>query len=433
MRVRTAKWSSGRKSAAVGRFLDRPAFDSGAEDSAREILAEIRQRGTEAVLECARRFDGVELAATGLRVPDADLQAAAGAVDAGFRKAAREACRRITAFAKAGMKKDWKMSTPHGGTLGEMFTPYERVGVYIPGGKAPLASTALMTATLAKVAGVKQIVACTPCGSDGQVNPYVLHALKIAGATEVYRVGGIHSIGMMAYGVKGIPKVQKIVGPGGAYVTAAKRQVYGDVALDLVAGPSEIAVLADDTADAACVAMDLLSQAEHGTGGEKALLVTPSQQLVDAVKLKLDDFSAELSRRAAIEAVANNGGIMLVTVDTLDDAVELCNRFAPEHLELMVKSPRRLLKKIRCAGAVFVGKWTPESAGDFVAGPSHVLPTGGAAAMFAGLTVDDFMRRSSVIEFSRDDLKATLSVIEAFGRVEGLDAHARSAAIRFER
>jgi histidinol dehydrogenase len=306
------------------------------------------------------------------------------------------------------------------------------VGVYVPGGAAPLASTALMTATLAKVAGVSEIVACTPCGSDGVVNPYVLYALKLAGATEVYRVGGIHAIGLMAYGADDIAPVQKIVGPGGAYVTAAKRQVYGDVALDLVAGPSEIAVLADETANPRHAAMDLLSQAEHGTGWEKALLVTPSQSVLDEVKAALHEHCSTLSRVDAIRRVADNGGIMLVKVADMQDAVELCNRFAPEHLELMVKSPRRMLRKIRCAGAVFMGHWTPESAGDFVAGPSHVLPTGGAAARFAGLTVDDFLRRSSFIEFTRSDLQETLPVIEAFGRVEGLDAHARSASIRFE-
>ena len=361
-----------------------------------------------------------------------EIEVAKNEVDAEFKKAAKEAKKRITAFSKAGMKKDWKMASPAGGMLGEKFVPYDRIGVYVPAGEAPLASTALMTATLAKVAGVPEIAACTPCGKDGKVNPYVLYALKLAGATEIYRVGGIHSIGMMAYGTQTVNKVQKIVGPGGAYVTAAKRQVYGDVALDLVAGPSEIAVLADEFANASHVAMDLLSQAEHGTGWEKALLVTPSQTVLDAVRKSLAEHAKTLSRVDGIKRVADRGGIMLVKVENLDDGVELCNRFAPEHLELMVRSPRKWMKKVTCAGAIFMGAWTPESAGDFAAGPSHVLPTGGAAAKFAGLTVDDFRRRSSFIEFTRADLKKALPVIEAFGRVEGLDAHARSAGIRFE-
>jgi histidinol dehydrogenase len=289
-----------------------------------------------------------------------------------------------------------------------------------------------MTATIAKVAGVPEIVACTPCGADGKIDPYVLYAIDLAGATEIYRVGGIHSIGMMAYGTRQVAKVQKIVGPGGAYVTAAKRQVYGDVALDLVAGPSEIAVLADEHANPSHVAMDLLSQAEHGTGWEKALMVTPSQAILNAVKDALEAHTATLSRSDAIKRVAARGGIMLVKVKDLAEGVELCNRFAPEHLELMVRQPRKWMKQVRCAGAIFLGAWTPEAAGDFAAGPSHVLPTGGAAAMFSGLTVDDFRRRSSFIGFTKNDLKDVLHVIEAFGRVEGLDAHARSASIRFE-
>lgn len=432
MKIRVAKWRMVGKSKVVDGFLSRPAFDTAAEESAREVLADIRGRGDAAVLACAKKFDGVKLNAAGMRVSQDEIDSASKEVDAAFRRAAAESRRRIAAFAKAGMKKDWKMASPEGGMLGEKFVPYDRIGVYVPAGEAPLASTALMTATLAKVAGVPEIVACTPCGKDGKVNPYVLYALKLAGATEIYRVGGIHSIGMMAYGTQTVAKVQKIVGPGGAYVTAAKRQVYGDVALDLVAGPSEIAVLADEFANASHVAMDLLSQAEHGTGWEKALLVTPSQTVLDAVRKSLTEHTKTLSRVDGIKRVADRGGIMLVKVENLDDGVELCNRFAPEHLELMVRSPRKWMKKVTCAGAIFMGAWTPESAGDFAAGPSHVLPTGGAAAKFAGLTVDDFRRRSSFIEFTRADLKKALPVIEAFGRVEGLDAHARSAGIRFE-
>lgn len=432
MKIRTAEWTQHTRNRTVEGFLARPAFDDKAEEAAREVLADVRRRGDAAVVACARKFDGVVLQPREMRVKPAEIAAARKAIDPAFRKAAREARKRIAAFAKAGIKKDWQMPCPKGGALGETFTPFDRVGAYVPAGEAPLASTALMTVTIAKVAGVPEIVACTPCGADGEIDPYVLYAIDLAGATEIYRVGGIHSIGMMAYGTRTVAKVQKIVGPGGAYVTAAKRQVYGDVALDLVAGPSEIAVLADAKANPSHVAMDLLSQAEHGTGWEKALLVTTSRKVLESVKAALVKHTASLNRSEAIKRVAARGGIMLVKVKDLDEGAELCNRFAPEHLELMVRQPKRWMKKIRCAGAIFLGAWTPESAGDFAAGPSHVLPTGGAAKMFSGLTVDDFRRRSSFIGFTRSDLKDVLHVIEAFGRVEGLDAHARSASIRFE-
>jgi histidinol dehydrogenase len=432
MKIRMSTWREGVRNRTVEGFLSRPAFDPNAEEAARAVLADIRSTGDVAVVSCAKQFDGATLRPRDLLVRPEEIAAAKKAVDPAFRKAAREVHRRIAAFSKAGMKADWSMPAPKGGVLGEKFVPFDRVGVYVPAGEAPLASTALMTATIAQVAGVREIVACSPCGADGTVNPYVLYAIDLAGATEIYRVGGIQSIGMMAYGTRTVKKVQKIVGPGGAYVTAAKRQVYGDVALDLVAGPSEIGVLADEHANPSHVAMDLLSQAEHGTGWEKALLVTPSQEVLDAVKEALLAHTAELSRASAIRRVAARGGIMLVKVDDLDQGVELCNRFAAEHLELMVRNPKRWMKKVTCAGAIFLGAWTPESAGDFVAGPSHVLPTGGAAAMFSGLTVDDFRRRSSFIGLTRADLKDVLPVIEAFGRVEGLDAHARSASIRFE-
>jgi histidinol dehydrogenase len=432
MRIRMIDWVPGSQNRVLEQFLSRPAFSEAAEETARTVLADIAAKGEKAVCAYVAKFDGVTLTPGQLRVDAGMLAEAEKQVDPAFRRAAREAHRRIMRFSKAGRKKDWTIQTEHGGRLGEKFVPYERVGVYVPGGAAPLASSALMTATLAAAAGVPEIVACTPCDKKGVVNPYVLYALQLAGATEIYRVGGIHAIGMLAYGTKQVRKVQKIVGPGGAYVTAAKRQVYGHVALDLVAGPSEIAVLADDSANPAFVAMDLLSQAEHGTGDEKALLVTPSETLLPAVESALQDAVKRLSRKSLIEKVASRGGILLVKVPTLEDGIALCNRFAPEHLELMVREPHRVLKGIRCAGAVFLGPWTPESAGDFVAGPSHVLPTGGAAAMFSGLTVDDFLRRSSTVAFTRKDLEDTLHVIEAFGRVEGLDAHAEAGRIRFQ-
>lgn len=429
--IKVLSWRPDRASAPVTRFLKRPAIDPEAEQVARKVLDEIRAGGDTALMECIRKFDGAQMTARQLKVTAAELGSARDSVDREFKLAATEACKRITKFAKAGLSSDWTMSSPKGGILGEQFVPYDRVGAYIPGGAAPLASTALMTCTLARVAGVPEIVACTPAGKDGAINPFLLYALELAGATEIYKVGGIQAIGAMAYGTKSLPAVQKIVGPGGPYVTAAKRLVYGDVALDSVAGPSEIAILADDSASPVHVAADLLSQAEHGTGSEKTLLVTNSSRLAEKVKVELIRQAETLTRADAVRQVLKKG-TLLVVVETLDDGMELINQFAPEHFELLVHQPRAWLKKVRAAGAVFVGPWTPECAGDYVAGPSHVLPTGGAAAFFSGLTVDDFRRRTSLVSFTSADLKETLSVIEAFGRVEGLDGHVRSARSRFE-
>jgi len=432
MSAQIVKWQPQSKTDTVVAFLRRPTFDERAEETARKVLLDIKVNGNRAIAKYVKRFDGAVLRTADFLVDRADLTKAREQVDADFRSAARESHKRIVAFARAGIKRDWSMSSPRGGTLGEQFRPLDRVGVYVPGGSAPLVSTALMTVALGKVAGVPEIVVCTPCGEDLKINPFLLYALEAAGAGEIYRVGGIQAIGLLAYGTRTIGKVQKIVGPGGTHVTAAKRQVYGQVALDLVAGPSEIAVLADDSADPRYVAVDLLSQAEHGTGWEKALLVTSSMNLATAVRRELEVRVPSLSRQKAVRRIMKKG-MLLVVVNTLDEGMDLCNRFAPEHLEIMVREPKNWLKKVSSAGAVFVGAWSPESVGVYVAGPSHVLPTGGTASMFSGLSVDDFRRRSSFISFTRADLYDVLHVIEAFGRVEGLDGHALSARVRFEK
>lgn len=431
LNIRSVRWTVSSQPAEVEEFLRRPAFDPAAEKAAAKMLAAIRSRGDEAVLEFIEKYDGAKLAAGELCVTPEEREKTRAAVDDDFKRAAREARRRITRFAEAGIRKDWSITSPKGGMIGERFVPLDRVGVYIPGGAAPLASTAMMTIVLARAAGVPEVVACTPAGRDGTINPALLYAIDFAGATEIYRIGGIQAIGAMAYGTATVRKVQKIVGPGGPYVTAAKRQVYGEVSLDMVAGPSEIAVLADDSISPAFVAADLLSQAEHGSGGEKVLLVTPSERLADSVARELLAQSETLPRRDYVRTVLQHGMLIVVT-DNLDAGMEICNRFAPEHFEIMVQEPRRWIQKVRAAGAVFAGPWTPESAGDFAIGPSHVLPTGGTAAFFSGLTVDDFQRRMSVMSLTRADLVDLLPVIEAFGRVEGLEAHARSARIRFE-
>jgi len=424
-------WGTDRKYKKVENFLLRPVVEQKAMEVAATILAEVKERGDKAVIEYARLYDRSNISTRRIRVSAEEITSAKRTVDPEFKKAAQEAHIRIVAFSKNGLRDDWKMPTPKGGMLGEKFVPFDRVGAYIPGGAAPLASTALMTLTLAKVAGVKELVACSPADAEGNLNPYIIYALNLAGATEIYKIGGIQAIGAMAYGTKSIAKVRKIVGPGGPYVTAAKRQVYGDVALDMVAGPSEIAVLCDSSANPAYVAADLLSQAEHGTGSEKALLVTTSQKQAEAVRSEVLKQAETLSRSEPVAQVLEKG-MLLVVVKNMADGMKLCNLFAPEHMELIVSHPEKWIDKVLNAGALFIGEWTPESVGDFAAGPSHVLPTGGTAAYFSGLTVEDFRRRISLIQFTQEDLKDVLPVVEAFGRVETLDGHARSASILFE-
>ena len=431
--IKIVEWSVAKpQSKTVTRFLQRSAFPEEAEKAAAEVLSAIRAEGDVAVARYVAKFEGAKLSPKRFRVTDAELSAAEAQVPPALKRAVKDAHARVRRFSKASLRAPWTMKTPKGGTAGEFYSPMDRVGVYVPGGTAPLASTSVMTVTLAKAAGVKEIVACTPAGPTGTPNPVLLYALKLAGATEVYRVGGIQAIGLMAFGTKTVRKVQKIVGPGNAYVTAAKRQVYGYVGIDQVAGPSEIAVLADGTVPAAWVAADLLSQAEHGSGWEKSLLVTQSKDFAEDVKRALFEQTATLSRKALIQRVIDRDGILFAVTSTVEEGLELVNRFAPEHFEIMCKDATRLMKGVRSAGAVFAGAWTPESAGDFVAGPSHVLPTGGAANMFNGLTPDDFRRRHSFVAFTRGDLAETAPTIAAFAQVEGLDAHGRAASIRFD-
>ena len=430
--IRIIDWSVAKpQSKIVTRFLQRSAFPDEAEKAAAEVLSAIRAEGDAAVARYVAKFEGAKLTPKKFRVTDRELAAAEAQVPPALKRAVKDAHARVMRFSKASLRAPWTMKTPKGGTAGEFYSPMDRVGVYVPGGTAPLASTSVMTVTLAKAAGVKEIVACTPAGPTGTPNPVLLYALKLAGATEVYRVGGIQAIGLMAFGTKTVRKVQKIVGPGNAYVTAAKRQVYGFVGIDQVAGPSEIAVLADGTVPAAWVAADLLSQAEHGSGWEKSLLVTPSRAFAEEVKKEVLAQTETLSRKALIQRVFDRDGVLIAVTPSLADGLELVNRFAPEHFEIMCKDAMKLMKGVRSAGAVFAGAWTPESAGDFVAGPSHVLPTGGAANMFNGLTPDDFRRRHSFVAFTRGDLAETAPTIAAFAQVEGLDAHGRAASIRF--
>ena len=404
-------------------------FDPGIERRTRDILDAVRARGDAALLEFTERFDGAKLNAEQLAVTQAELVAASLKADESLRAAVAEAEKNIANFARKSLRKNWQTKNSHGATVGEKFDPFQRVGVYIPGGKAPLVSTALMTVTLAKAAGCPEIIVCTPCGKDGSINPALLFAARVAGATEIYRVGGAQAIAAMAYGTDTIRHVQKIFGPGNEYVVMAKRLVFGWVAVDLLPGPSELLVLADDTAEAKYVAADLMAQAEHGSGRERVWLVTTSARLVKAVEKEIARQLPKLPRRELIQQDLEHSG-WLIHVKTLEDGIKLANQLAPEHCEVMTRGAGKIAEKILTAGAIFLGPWSPTVLGDYVAGPSHTLPTGGAGASFAGLTVDQFQRRTSVVEYNRAALKKALPAVKKFAELEGLGAHGKSAEIR---
>jgi histidinol dehydrogenase len=404
-------------------------FNPEIEAAARRILDTVQARGDAAVIEWTAKFDGAQLSPQQLAVTQAELVTASLKADVELRHAVAEADRNIAKFAHQSRRKNWQMRNSHGATVGEKFDPFQRVGVYIPGGAAPLVSTALMTASLARVAGCKEIVVCTPCGKDGAVNPALLYAARAAGATEIYRVGGAQAIGAMAFGTQTIRRVQKIFGPGNAYVVAAKRLVVGHVAIDLLPGPSEVLVLADDSATARYVAADLLAQAEHGSGYERVWLVTTSARLLSAVQKEMLRQLKTCARKPYIEKVLDRD-TWLVQVKSLEQGLELANELAPEHCEVMTRNARKVSAQIFTAGAIFLGSWSPTVLGDYVAGPSHTLPTGGAGISFPGLSVDQFQRRTSVVEYSRGALKKALRSVRTFARMEGLDAHGASAEIR---
>ncbi|HWW00975.1 MAG TPA: histidinol dehydrogenase [Candidatus Acidoferrum sp.] len=404
-------------------------FDPVIEERTRAILEEVQAHGDAALMALTEQFDGARLSAGQLAVTQAELLTASLQADESLRAALTEAEKNIAAFAKKSLRKNWQTRNSHGALVGEKFDPFQRVGVYIPGGTAPLVSTALMTATLAKVAGCPEIVVCTPCGKDGSINPALLFAARAAGATEIYRVGGAQAIAAMACGTRTIRRVQKVFGPGNTYVVTAKRLLVGQVAIDLLPGPSELLVLADESAHARFAAADLLAQAEHGSGHERVWLVTTSGKLLKAVEKEVARQLTSLARLDFIRRALDNA--WLIQVKSLEDAVALANRLAPEHCEVMTRQARKLSERIFTAGAIFLGPWSPTVLGDYVAGPSHTLPTGGAGLSFAGLTVDQFQRRTSVVEYNRASLKKALPAVKKFAEVEGLDAHGRSAESRF--
>jgi histidinol dehydrogenase len=405
-------------------------FDKTIEERTRAILDAVEARGDDALREFTQRFDGAQLTAEQLPVTTAELLNVSLKAADSLRAAVSTAACNIERFSKRSLRKKWSAKNVQGGSVGEKYDPFQRVGIYIPGGTAPLVSTALMTVLLAKVAGCPEVVVCTPCDKAGQINPALLFAARTAGATEIYRLGGAQAIAAMAFGTATIRRVQKIFGPGNAYVVAAKRLLFGHVAVDLLPGPSELLVIADDSADPAFIAADLLAQAEHGSGHERIWCLSPSAKLLTKVREQIDRQLLSLNRREFIQrALAANG--WLVQVKSIADATDLTNRLAPEHCEIMAKQPRKIAEKIRTAGAIFLGPYSPTVLGDYMAGPSHVLPTGGAGASFAGLTVDQFQRRTSVVEYSAAALKKSLPALAKFAELEGLDAHGKSAEIRF--
>jgi histidinol dehydrogenase len=398
------------------------------------VIAEVRARGDEALMELAKKFDGVEFEDAGsMRVSDEEFAAAEAHVDGEMRAALEESRRNVRDFAEQSMRRDWSGTNSHGASVGEIFRPFQRVGIYVPGGTAPLVSSANMTVVLAATVSVPEIVVCTPSNAAGEVNPVLLYALREAGATEVYKVGGSQAIAAMALGTETVAPVTKVFGPGNSYVVEAKRQVFGMVAVDLLPGPSEILTLSDASGKASWIASDMLAQAEHG--GDSAVgFLTDSEELLQEVKREMEEQAVTLTRQGPVQKVLESG-VQLVLVPNLEEGAKLVDAYAPEHLSLICEDEGReeaLMSLIHTAGAVFLGNYSPVAAGDFVAGPSHELPPGGAGKSFPGLTVDQFQRRTSVVRYDAESIARAIPVIEKFTEVEGLDAHGRSARVRGE-
>ncbi len=423
------------KDASYPSFVKRLNRRAIPEDSVRDlvsdIIAKVGMEGDDALVELTYRFDGAKLTKKQLFVSDNEFAQAEASVTPATREAIRRSLKNIHAFAQRSMRKDWSAKNAEGAVIGERFTPFDRVGVYVPGGKAPLVSTALMTAGFAQAAGVPEIFAATPCGPDGTVNPALLYALKQAGVTQAIKVGGAQAIAAMALGTKTIAPVDRIFGPGNRFVVEAKRQLVGAVSIDLLPGPSEILILADASAKAAYIAADMLAQAEHG--GDSAVgFLTTSSALLEKVRVEIEKQTTKLSRTKIIKEVLKTSTFLL-HVKSMDEGVAIVNAFAPEHLSLIVKDEDEVLAQIRTAGAIYLGADSPVAVGDFLAGPSHTLPTGGAGRSFSGLRADQFQRRTSIVKMDKRAVEKSLSVIEEFARLEGLDAHGKSTSIRLKR
>ena len=429
--MRIQKLNSDTKKNLLEDLLKRSPNNYGQyEASVKEILDKVKEEKDAAVFAYTAKFDGAELTADTIEVTDAEIEEAYAQVDDTLLTVIRKAKDNIESYHAKQRQNSWFDSKPDGTILGQKITPLHRVGVYVPGGKAVYPSSVLMNVMPAKVAGVDEIIMVTPPGKNGKVSPNTLVAAKEAGVDKIYKVGGAQAIAALAYGTESIPKVDKIVGPGNIYLALAKKAVYGHVSIDSIAGPSEILVVADETANPRYVAADLLSQAEHDELAS-AILVTTSEKLAHEVSNQVDGFLKELSRAEIISKSLDNYGYILLA-DTMEDVIDVANEIASEHLEIQTKNPFEVMTKIRNAGAIFIGEYASEPLGDYFAGPNHILPTNGTAKFFSPLSVDDFIKKSSIISYSREALQKVHKDIESFAKAEQLTAHANSIHVRFE-
>ncbi len=432
MKIRLLKTSERGFDAALKKIVERNKSNgAGVDETVAAIVRAVREKGDRALFDFTRRFDGVKIDRRSVEVAKREVAAAWKEVPSRNLRTLRLAARRIAAFHRRQVEKSWGYRDPLGIYLGQRIAPLARVGVYVPGGKAAYPSTVLMNTIPAKVAGVTEVVMTTPAGRDGKVNPLILAAAKIAGVDRIFRVGGAQAIAALAYGTESIPKVDKIVGPGNIYVATAKRLVFGEVAIDSIAGPSEILLLADNSADPEHIAADMLSQAEHDELAA-ALCVTPSAALAERIRAALERQMRDGKRQAiTLKALENYGAIIVCR--GLAEAVEIANAIAPEHIELILREPERWARQIKNAGALFVGPYSPPPLGDYMAGPNHVLPTGGTARFFSPLGAYDFVKRMSVIRAEKRGLRALAPEITRLARLEGLDDHARAVEARFKK
>ena len=400
------------------------------QDTVQKIVDRVKTEGDQALFELTRKFDWEGIDASNVKVTETEVQEAYDTIDPQLVETIRKSLKNIREYHEKQKQYSWFDTTPEGTMLGQKVTPLASAGVYVPGGKAVYPSSVLMNIVPAKIAGVAHVVMCTPCNKEGKVNPAVLVAAKEAGADEVYKVGGAQAIAAMAFGTESIPKVDKITGPGNIFVALAKKAVSGFVSIDSIAGPSEILVLADETANPRYVAADLLSQAEHDEMAS-AILVTTSKELAEKVSEEVDAFVRILSRKEIISKSLDNYGYIL-GAETLEDAIETVDLIASEHLEIVTKNPFEVMMKVKNAGAIFLGEYSSEPLGDYFAGPNHILPTNGTARFFSPVSVDDFIKKSSIIYYSREALQRVHKDIEYFAKAEQLTAHANSIAVRFE-
>ncbi|MDB4332616.1 histidinol dehydrogenase [Akkermansiaceae bacterium] len=399
-------------------------------ESVSAIIADVAKRGDAALVDFAKKFDGATLKKSQLRVSDAELAAARAQVSPATKAAVAASRKNIHAFAKRSLRKDWSYKNAEGAEVGERFVPFDRVGIYVPGGKAPLVSTALMTGAFAQAAGVPEIVAATPPGADGSVNPDLLYALSEAGATEIYKMGGAHGIAALSLGTKTIGPVNKVFGPGNKFVVEAKRQMVGAVSIDLLPGPSEVLIAADATANPRFLAADLLAQAEHGPDSVVGF-VTTSKKLLADTQVEVAKQLADLPRKDIAKAAFKKAGFMLL-VKSMKEAIAIVNDWAPEHLVLVAKDEDKWLDQVRTAGAIYVGNYSAVAVGDFLAGPSHTLPTEGSGRSFSGLRADQFQRRASVVRMDQKALRKSQKHVEHFAAMEGLFGHGNSVTLRAE-